>query len=97
MEEDPLLLALTRVMDDARVTDEEREDTRATQAPLQLASEELIQLPYMLSGLGQAQCAQLFATKPYLLHVTCTLHDINYLDEFNEYMPPCSTTSSITA
>jgi hypothetical protein len=86
MEEAPRLLALTRVMDDARITDEEREDNGQPRLPYKY-QEELVQLPYMLSGIGQAQCARLSATRPYLLQVTCTLHDINYLDEFNEYMP----------
>ncbi|OJT22656.1 hypothetical protein BO221_23140 [Archangium sp. Cb G35] len=86
MKNDSRMRDLERVLEDARITSKERKFRRQSRLPYN-DKEELTQLPYMLNGLGQAQCAQLVATKPYLLHVVCTLHDINYLDEFNEHMP----------
>jgi hypothetical protein len=79
---DPKFEASHHVTEEARLTTEDRIHPLEIPAPLQ----KLSQMPYTLRTKSQQECGQAFAEAPYLLHVTCTLHESERLTQFNESM-----------
>lgn len=79
---DPIHGEIHEVIEKARINPEDRF------FPLHIPPyvQTMAQMPYLLTHKGQRACAEDFAEAPYLLQVTCTLHDPGKLDVFNDHM-----------
>lgn len=70
------------LIEETRITLKDRVAPLDIPPPVQVLS----QMPYLLEDKSQEECAQGLADDPHLLHVTCTLHKNEDLDEFNTLM-----------
>ncbi|WP_224365044.1 hypothetical protein [Hyalangium versicolor] len=82
LRDDPSFVASQQVIDDVRIT----EDERIHDLIIPPAIVGLSQMPYLTESKSQRACSQAVAEAPYLLHVTCTLHEKENLTQFNKSM-----------
>lgn len=81
----PSFKASLQVTEGARIKDKE---DRGLGSRLEIppAVQMMSQMPYLTEHKGRQACSQTIAEAPYLLHVTCALHDPGELETFTNCM-----------